>query len=71
MIIIKSSASKVASGLINPVTGRRVVTTWMADELLPFAWKEYSAIGKIIRPTIHSAKKYYLHFLLRLIYCRL
>jgi len=31
-----SSASNVASGLINPVTGRRVVTTWMADELLPF-----------------------------------
>ncbi len=39
----KSSASKIASGLINPVTGRRVVTTWMADELLPFVWKEYNA----------------------------
>ena len=41
----KFSASKLASGLINPVTGRRVVTTWMADELLPFAWNEYNAIG--------------------------
>lgn len=27
------SASNVASGLINPVTGRRVVITWMAEEL--------------------------------------
>ena len=36
------SASNVASGLINPVTGRRVVTTWMADELMPFIWKEYN-----------------------------
>lgn len=41
-----SAASRVASGLINPVTGRRVVTTWMADELLPFAWNEYNAISK-------------------------
>lgn len=41
----KNSASKIASGLINPVTGRRVVTTWMANELLPFAWKEYNTIG--------------------------
>ena len=39
------SASNVASGLINPVTGRRVVTTWLADTLLPFVWKEYSALG--------------------------
>ncbi len=42
----KWSASKVASGLINPVTGRRVVTTWMADELLPFAFSAYNNIGK-------------------------
>ncbi len=39
------SASNVASGLINPVTGRRVVTTWMAEELMPFVWKEYSEAG--------------------------
>lgn len=44
------SASNVASGLINPVTGRRVVTTWMADELLPFAWNEYNALGN----SLHS-----------------
>lgn len=39
------SASRVASGLINPVTGRRVVTTWMAGELLPFVQQEYSEAG--------------------------
>lgn len=39
------SASNVASGLINPVTGRRVVTTWLADELLPFVWTEYNKLG--------------------------
>jgi glycine/D-amino acid oxidase-like deaminating enzyme len=36
-----ASASRVAAGLINPVTGKRVVTTWMADQLLPLAREAY------------------------------
>lgn len=40
------TASKVASGIINPVTGRRIVTTWRINELLPFALNEYGIIGK-------------------------
>ena len=39
------TASKVASGIINPVTGRRIVTTWRIDELLPFALDAYSTFG--------------------------
>jgi glycine/D-amino acid oxidase-like deaminating enzyme len=39
------SSTKVASGVINPVTGRRIVKTWMIDELLPFAQKEYEQFG--------------------------
>ncbi|MBS1671285.1 MAG: FAD-binding oxidoreductase [Bacteroidetes bacterium] len=35
------SSSKVASGVINPVTGRRLVTTWMIDEIMPFAVNAY------------------------------
>jgi glycine/D-amino acid oxidase-like deaminating enzyme len=38
-----SSASRAAAGLINPVTGRRIVKTWMIDELLPFAREAYGA----------------------------
>lgn len=40
------TASKVASGVINPVTGRRIVRTWMIEELLPFATAEYTALGR-------------------------
>ncbi|HYC27220.1 MAG TPA: FAD-binding oxidoreductase, partial [Chitinophagaceae bacterium] len=40
-----NTASKVAAGLINPVTGRRLVKSWMIDELLPFAWQAYKDIG--------------------------
>lgn len=46
-----ATASRVASGIINPVTGRRVVTTWMIDELLPFAQNAYSEIGAFLNCT--------------------
>lgn len=39
------TASNVASGMINPVTGRRVVKTWRIDELLPFAKSAYQMFG--------------------------
>jgi glycine/D-amino acid oxidase-like deaminating enzyme len=42
------SASLRAAGLINPVTGRRMVTTWMIEELMPFASEAYSEIGKFL-----------------------
>jgi glycine/D-amino acid oxidase-like deaminating enzyme len=38
------TASKVASGVINPVTGRRIVRTWMIEELMPFAVNAYKKI---------------------------
>lgn len=40
------TASKVASGIINPVTGKKWVTTWMAAQLLPFAAAAYTEIGR-------------------------
>lgn len=43
-----NTSTRVASGVINPVTGRQVVTTWLADELLPFAEKNYTEIGAAI-----------------------
>jgi glycine/D-amino acid oxidase-like deaminating enzyme len=41
-----NSASRVAAGLINPVTGRRLVKSWMIEELMPFAWNAYTEIGQ-------------------------
>lgn len=42
------TASRAASGIINPVTGRRIVTTWMIDELMPHAWQSYTAFGNLL-----------------------
>jgi glycine/D-amino acid oxidase-like deaminating enzyme len=39
------SASRVAAGIINPVTGRRIVTTWMIDEVMPSAWEAYNEMS--------------------------
>lgn len=50
------TASKVASGMINPVTGRIVVTTWMIQELLTFAKDTYSKIGKKLSENFISDK---------------
>jgi len=36
-----NSSSSVAAGVIRPITGRRLVKTWMADELFPYAFKYY------------------------------
>ena len=40
-----NSASRVAAGIINPVTGRRIVKTWMIDELLSFLIPAYEEVG--------------------------
>ncbi|HTR30551.1 MAG TPA: FAD-dependent oxidoreductase [Puia sp.] len=43
----RDTATRAAAGLINPVTGRRFVKTWMIDELPPFLREVY---GDSLRP---------------------
>lgn len=43
-----SSASNVAAGIINPVTGMRHVKTWKADILLPFAEATYLELEQVL-----------------------
>jgi glycine/D-amino acid oxidase-like deaminating enzyme len=40
----KESSSKVAAGIYNPVTGKRLAKTWLADELFPFLEDFYQSI---------------------------
>ncbi|WP_431211697.1 hypothetical protein ACQ86N_38755 [Puia sp. P3] len=42
------AASGIAAGLINPVTGRRLVTTWMIDELLASAREAYGRLSGVL-----------------------
>ena len=52
--VLPDSASRVAAGLINPVTGRRLVTTWMIDELLEFAQEAYGRLESVLGVSLIS-----------------
>lgn len=43
---LERGASKVAAGIINPITGQRVVKSWRVDEWLPVARDSYRALEK-------------------------
>jgi glycine/D-amino acid oxidase-like deaminating enzyme len=43
-----NTSTRVASGVINPVTGRRMSVTWLVDELIPFAVSSYEAMGNML-----------------------
>ena len=50
------SSSKVAAGLYNPITGRKMVKTWLADELFPNLSKFYQDLEKKIDTKFHFSK---------------
>jgi len=57
-----NSASRVAAGLINPVTGKRHVPSWRYDEFLPVALEMYSEIETLLgRSLLHKTRLVQLH----------
>jgi glycine oxidase len=42
------ATSKIAAGVINPVTGRRIAKSWRFEELLPFAKKTYRELESLL-----------------------
>lgn len=53
------SSSYVAAGIFNPLTGRKLVKTWMADTIFPYAAGFYSRIGKVLGARfVHPADIY-------------
>lgn len=50
--IKNNASSNITSGVINPVTGRRIVRTWMIEEIMPFAIKAYQAFEQFLQINI-------------------
>jgi glycine/D-amino acid oxidase-like deaminating enzyme len=51
----ENSSSKIAAGIINPVTGRRYAYTWMIDDVMPFAVQCYEEMGNVFdRKIVHQ-----------------
>jgi glycine/D-amino acid oxidase-like deaminating enzyme len=48
----ENTPSKISAGIINPVTGRRLVKVWLADEVLPFAWQAYKELGSFLHKQV-------------------
>jgi glycine oxidase len=51
------AATAVAGGLINPITGRRIVKTEQIDELLPFAKATYQSLEKYLNIKLWQEQK--------------
>lgn len=49
------SASYVSTGLVNPITGRRFVKSWLIDDLLPIAEKTYAEIEKTVEQKLYQS----------------
>ncbi|NJC26585.1 NAD(P)/FAD-dependent oxidoreductase [Neolewinella antarctica] len=44
----QTAASSVAAGIVNPITGRRFVKSWLIDELIPETIDLYGRMGKLL-----------------------
>ena len=51
------SSSKIAAGVINPITGRRFVKSWHVDTLLPSAKQTYQALEKVLNIPIWHERR--------------
>ncbi len=53
------SSSKVAAGIFNPLTGKKLVKTWLADDLFPFADLFYNSLeGRFGVKFVHKVPIY-------------
>ena len=43
-----NSASNIAAGVVNPITGRKMVKSWMIDEVMPFAKSTYKELETLL-----------------------
>lgn len=50
-----NSSSRIAGGLVNPITGRKFVKTWLADEILPFATSTYKNIEQELGDSFYKS----------------
>ncbi|MBQ8723678.1 MAG: FAD-dependent oxidoreductase, partial [Opitutales bacterium] len=55
----KTAASQVAAGVLNPVTGMRIVKTLGADDLVPAAKRVYAALGERFGETFFHETPFY------------
>ncbi len=53
----QDAACKVAAGVINPITGKRLVKSWRSDIAMPFAKKYYENLQKDFGASFYQERK--------------
>ncbi|MBS1687002.1 MAG: FAD-binding oxidoreductase [Bacteroidetes bacterium] len=53
------SATAAASGIINPITGKRYVKSWRIDDLIPVAERTYAAMGQALSIQVYTPMPIY------------
>jgi glycine/D-amino acid oxidase-like deaminating enzyme len=59
------SSSRVAAGIYNPVTGRKLVKTWLADTIFPFLKTYYTELEKELGKTSFIRCRCFARFLIK------
>lgn len=59
----QGSSSRVAAGLYNPITGRKMIKTWKADLLFPYLINYYKEIAKETQIDFFKEKEIYRPFI--------
>jgi glycine/D-amino acid oxidase-like deaminating enzyme len=58
-----NTSSRIAAGLFNPITGRKLLKTWMADQLFPYLHKHYLGIEALTGERFYYPMPLYRPFL--------
>jgi glycine/D-amino acid oxidase-like deaminating enzyme len=53
------NSSRVAAGIVNPITGKRVVKTWLADQLFPTLHSFYTLLEQQLEARFFYSKSIY------------
>jgi glycine oxidase len=61
--VIESSSSRVAAGIFNPVTGKKMQKTWRADDIFPFLHQTYLDLEKLLHTRFFYPVNIYRPFL--------
>lgn len=54
-----NNSSRVAAGLFNPITGRKMVKTWQADRLFPVIKPLYGELERLLEKKLIYDKNIY------------
>jgi glycine oxidase len=60
---LRNTSSNIAAGLFNPITGKKMMKTWMADKLFPYLHDYYRAVEALTGRTFFKPMPLYRPFI--------